>query len=69
MMNTGKVTIGYNRKKDGADVMVPLDLFVADSEYTADGKVIRKTSPDGLLKFNECLSQVAERLLNKIGKQ
>lgn len=69
MMSTGKVTIGYNREKDGSDVLVPLDLFVADSEYTADEKVIRKTSPDGLLKFNECFSQVAERLLNKIGEK
>ncbi len=66
MMSTGKVTVGYNRKKERADVLVPLDLFVADSEYTADEKVIRKTSPDGLLKFNECFSQVAERSLNKI---
>lgn len=68
MMDTGKVTIGYNRKKDGADVLVPLDLYVAESVYTADEKVIRKTSPDGLLKFNECLAQVAERQARKIGK-
>jgi len=69
MLSTGKVSIGYNRKKDGLDVLVPLDLFVADSDYTGDGKVIRKTSPDGLLKFHECFSQVAERLLNKIGEK
>jgi len=69
MMSTGKVTIGYNREKDGADVLVPLDLLVADSEYTADKKVIRKTLPDGLLKFNECYLQVLEKLVNKIGEK
>jgi hypothetical protein len=38
----GNVTIGYNRRKGGADVLVPLDLSVVDSEYTADQRVIRK---------------------------
>jgi hypothetical protein len=66
MMETGKVTIGYNRKKDGSDVLVPIDLFVADSGYTTDKKVIRKKSPDGLLKFNECLAQVYTGLASKI---
>ena len=69
MLQEGKVSIGFNRKKNGADVLVPIDLFVADSEYTDNGKVIRKTSPESLSKFIDCMASVTTDLMDKLEKK
>ena len=56
----GKISIGYNRKKNGMDVITPLDLSVADSEYTSDQNIIRKYSPEASQEFRGCLANVLE---------
>ena len=61
MMDTGRLTIGYTRKQDGMDVLVPLDLRVADANYNSDGSVSRKRSPDALVAFAECFTSVVGR--------
>lgn len=66
LMSTGKITIGYNRNSGGKDVLVPLDLMVVDSEYTADQKVLRKRSPDIMLGFLDCTEKVMNRTLEKL---
>ena len=43
LMDAGKVTIGYNRRKNGMDVLVPLDLTVVDSEYIKNQKYCANT--------------------------
>lgn len=65
LMSTSKVTIGYNRKHGGMDVLVPLDLMVTDSEYTATQKVLRKHSPDAALGFADCNVKVIDSILGK----
>jgi hypothetical protein len=60
LMSTSKVSIGYNRKEGGMDVLVPLDLMVTDSEYTATQKVLRKHSPDAVLGFADCNLKVID---------
>lgn len=65
MMSTSKVTIGYNRKSGGMDVLVPLDLMVTDSEYTGTQKVLRKHSPDAALGFADCNVKVIDSILGK----
>lgn len=65
LMSTRKVTIGYNRKSGGMDVLVPLDLMVIDSEYTAAQKVLRKYSPDAALGFADCNLKVIDSILGQ----
>ncbi len=69
LTNNSKVSIGYNRKKDGMDVIVPLDLTVVDSEYTADQRVIRKNSPESILGFSDCVVKLMDDVLGKFGKK
>jgi hypothetical protein len=63
MLESGKITIGFNRKKGGMDVLVPIDLYVTDVEAQGS-KFIRKRSNEQLQKFTECsmvlMQQVAE---------
>lgn len=54
MLESGKVTIGFNRMKDGLDVLVPVDLTVFDAEYLSSGKVIRKHSNEAISQFLAC---------------
>src|SRR5687767_8117453 len=37
IINGASVTIGFNRNKDGLDVLVPIDLSVAETTISADG--------------------------------
>ncbi|MGV6475544.1 hypothetical protein [Azotobacter vinelandii] len=66
LVSAGNVSIGYNRKIGGRDVLVPLDLMVVDSEYTTDQKVLRKRSPDTMLGFLDCTEKVMNRTLEKL---
>lgn len=52
------VTIGYNRRKDGVDVLVPLDFTVVDSEITASNEVIRKRSDAVVTEWATCVSKL-----------
>jgi hypothetical protein len=65
LMTSGKASIGYSRKIGGIDVLVPLDLMVADSEYTQNQKVIRTRSPEAAKGFAECTERIISRVLDK----
>lgn len=65
LMASGKASIGYNRNIGGIDVLVPLDLMVADSEYTYDHKVIRTRSPEAAQGFAECTDRIISRILDR----
>lgn len=60
MLDSGKVTVGFNRKKDGLDVLVPIDLKVFDTEYLSSGKVIRKRSDEAILQFLACYKELLD---------
>ena len=54
MMDSRKITIGFNRKKNGMDVAVPLDLDVIDVEDAGGDKVVRKRSKETVENFTNC---------------
>ncbi|ABK43125.1 hypothetical protein Mmc1_0604 [Magnetococcus marinus MC-1] len=64
LMASRKVSIVYNRKIGGMDVLVPLDLMVANSEYTQDQKVIRTRSLEGVIGFVKCSERIISRVLD-----
>lgn len=65
LMSSGNASIGYSRNIGGIDVLVPLDLMVADSEYTQNQKVIRTRSPEAAKGFAECTERIISRVLDK----
>ena len=66
IIDSGKVTVAFNRKKGGMDVLVPIDLSVSDVEYLDGDKVVRKRSNDAMSNYAICsttlLNQVRESL-------
>ncbi len=68
IMSTGKVTVAFNRKKDGMDVLVPVDINVIDAEYPGGDRVVRKRSKSTAMDFSDCVLTLltdAESSLNK----
>jgi hypothetical protein len=65
LMTSGKTSIGYSRKIGGLDVLVPLDLMVADSEYKQNQKVVRMKSPEAANGFAECAERIISRALDR----
>lgn len=61
MMDSRKVTVAFNRKKGGMDVLVPVDLDVIDAEYLGGDKVVRKRSEETILSFAGCSSTLAKQ--------
>jgi hypothetical protein len=66
LMTSGKISIGYNRKGDGIDVVVPLDLMVVDSEYKEPQTVLRTRSPAAAEGFSGCALKIIDRVLGRI---
>ena len=60
------VTIGFNRKKGGPDLLVPLDLSVVNSTVSEAG-LIHRRSDKMLHQFGICVGDVAEQLLKQLG--
>ncbi len=65
LISSKPVTIGYSRNVGGMDVLVPLDLTIVDSEYSAKQEVIRKVSPEVLKEFAQCTSAVLKAVKDK----
>jgi hypothetical protein len=59
-----EISIGYNRRKDGVDILVPLDLTVVDSEYTKSQEVIRKRSREVVDQWANCVSSLLGNVLD-----
>jgi hypothetical protein len=68
MAEAGKVTIAFNRRESGMDVLVPVDLMVHDAEYANSGAVMRKRSPDSMMKFLDCFQQILGQAIEKPSK-
>lgn len=68
MLETGKVTIGFNRIKGGLDVLVPLDLTVYDSDYSESGIVTRKRSNMAITQFLNGYKTILEQTISKSPK-
>lgn len=65
MLEVGEVTIGFNRWKDGMDVLVPIDLKVFDAEPLPSQTFRRKRSPDAIKQFLGCFKKFLEQGISK----
>jgi hypothetical protein len=52
MLDTGEVTIGFNRNKNNIDVLVPIDLKVFDAEPLPPQSFRRKRSDNAITQFS-----------------
>ena len=68
MLQSGKVTIGFNREKGGLDVLVPIDLTVLDAEYPGSGKVVRKRSNETITRFIGCYEDLLNQDISNTSK-
>lgn len=64
--NGHPVTIGFNREKGGLDVLVPLELDVAESTVAADDTISRRRSDTMLLQFFSCVEDVTKQVQNQL---
>lgn len=69
MMDTQKITVAFNRIKNGMDVLVPVDLDVIDAEYPGGEKVARKRSKKTLDNFSDCLITLANQAKQSLDKK
>jgi hypothetical protein len=68
MLDTGKVTIGFNRNKDGIDVLVPIDLKVYDAEPVTPQSFRRKRSDEAITQFLGCFQEILDQGISKLPK-
>ena len=69
MMDLGKVTIAFNRKKNGVDVLVPVDLDVIDAEFPGGDRVVRKRSKDTVVNFDNCFLKLVKQAESSLDKK
>ena len=69
MMDTKKVTVAFNRKKNGMDVLVPVDLDVIDAEFSGGDRVVRKRSKDTVANFDNCFLKLVEQARSSLDKK
>ncbi|UVT15094.1 MAG: hypothetical protein H8K04_14885 [Nitrospira sp.] len=61
IVDGAQVTIGFNRTKDGLDVLVPLDLSVAETTPSGTG-FSRRHSKEMVSQFASCNAEVAKQI-------
>ena len=66
ILNGAPVTIGFNRRKSGLDVLVPLDLRVAETTVSADGSFERRRSGEMLDQFAVCTLEVTKQVQKQL---
>ena len=64
MLELGEITIGFNYKEGGMDVLVPIDLKVFDVELLPTGHYLRKRSVEALENFSGCFAEISEQGLS-----
>ena len=60
------VTIGFDRRQGGLDVLIPLDLHVAEAMIAADGSIKRRRSGEMLFQFLECVTDVSRQVQDQL---
>lgn len=69
MTESGRVTLAFNRKKNGMDVLVPIDLDVIDATYPGGNVVQRKRSGETLGAFMGCYLKLIEQAQSSLQKK
>ena len=65
MLGSGRVTIGFNRKRGGLDVMIPVDLTVSSSEFTENGRLRQRHTSEAPGAFAQCLAVLIDQNLRQ----
>lgn len=68
MLDAGKVIIGFNRNKNGIDVLVPIDLKVFDAEPLPPQSFRRKRSDEANTQFLGCFKEILQQGISKLPK-
>jgi len=63
MIETNKLTIGYNRTSGGLDVLVPIDLTVSSTRYNSDGNAQRSHSVEATRGFASCMMRLLDQVV------
>ena len=69
MMDLRKVTIAFNRQKNGMDVLVPVDFDVTDADYLDGARVVRKRSKATKTNFMSCFATLLEQVQLSLDKK
>ena len=69
MMDLGKVTIAFNRTKNGMDVLVPVDFDVIDADYLDGARVVRKRSKATQTNFMSCFATLVKQMQLSLDKK
>ena len=69
ILKSKKVTVAFNRKDGGLDVLVPIELDVADSTYPKGDTVLRVRSGETMKNFMGCHMALLDQAMKQIDKK
>lgn len=69
MAKSRKVTVAFNRKLNGLDVLVPIDLDVIDATYPGGNAVARVRSEVTMNDFMDCFLKLIDQAKNSLEKK
>jgi hypothetical protein len=69
MIESGKVTLAFNRKLNGMDVLVPIDLDVIDTTYPGGNSVARVRSKETMNDFLACFTKLLDQAMVSLDKK
>lgn len=69
MVKSHKVTIAFNRKVNGLDVMIPIDLDVIDATYPGGNTVTRVRSKETMGDFLGCYKKLLDQARSSLDKE
>lgn len=69
IIESGKVTLAFNRKPNGMDVLVPIDLDVIDATYPGGNSVARVRSKETMNDFLVCYKKLLNQAMTSLKKE
>jgi hypothetical protein len=69
IVTSQKVTVAFNRKANGLDVLIPIDLNVIDSTYPGGTKVARVRSKETMNDFLGCFIKLLDQAKSSLDKK
>lgn len=69
MVKSRKVTVAFNRKLNGLDVLVPIDLDVIDATYPGGNAVTRVRSKVTMNDFMDCFLKLIDQAKTSLEKK
>lgn len=69
MIESGKVTLAFNRTLNGMDVLVPIDLDVIDTTYPGDNSIARVRSKETMNDFLVCYKKLLDQAMTSLEKE